>query len=70
MQIVIPLGKLWFLPMAGKMNVPLLDLSEQNQKLRPEIEAALGRVLDSNGFILGSEVKSLEDELASYCGTK
>ncbi len=52
------------------MNVPLLDLSEQNRDLRPEIEAALGRVLDTNGFILGSEVKALEEELAEYCGTK
>ncbi len=52
------------------MNVPLLDLTEQNRKLRPEIEAALRRVLDTNGFILGSEVKALEDELAAYCGTK
>jgi dTDP-4-amino-4,6-dideoxygalactose transaminase len=52
------------------MNVPLLDLTEQNQKLRPEIEAALGRVLDTNAFILGGEVKALEDELATYCGTK
>jgi dTDP-4-amino-4,6-dideoxygalactose transaminase len=52
------------------MKVPLLDLSEQNKKLRPEIEAALGRVLDTNGFILGSEVAALEKELAAYCGTK
>jgi dTDP-4-amino-4,6-dideoxygalactose transaminase len=52
------------------MKVPLLDLTEQNSRLRPEIEAALGRVLDTNGFILGSEVKALEDELAAYCGTK
>jgi dTDP-4-amino-4,6-dideoxygalactose transaminase len=52
------------------MKVPLLDLAEQNQNLRPEIEAALGRVLDTNGFILGSEVKALEEELAAYCGTK
>lgn len=52
------------------MNVALLDLTEQNRRLRPEIEAALGRVLDTNGFILGSEVKALEDELATYCGTK
>ena len=52
------------------MKVPLLDLTEQNQNLRPEIEAALGRVLDTNGFILGSEVKALEEELAAYCGTK
>ena len=52
------------------MNVPLLDLKEQNNLLRPEIEAALGRVLDTNGFILGGEVAALEQELADYCQTK
>ncbi len=52
------------------MNVPLLDLKEQNSLLRPEIEAALARVLDTNGFILGKEVAELECELAGYCGTK
>ena len=52
------------------MKVPLLDLSEQNQSLRPEIEAALGRVLDTNAFILGGEVAALEKDLAEYCGTK
>ncbi len=51
------------------MKVPLLDLEEQNSLLRPEIEAALGRVLDSNGFILGDEVAQLEKDLAIYCGT-
>ena len=52
------------------MKVPLLDLAEQNQTLRPEIEAALGRVLDTNGFILGAEVAALEKELAEYCEAK
>ncbi len=52
------------------MKVPLLDLAEQNQLLRPEIEIALGRVLDTNGFILGAEVAALENELAEYCGVK
>ncbi len=52
------------------MKVPLLDLKEQNEALRPEIEAALGRVLDTNGFILSGEVAELECELAGYCGTK
>src|SRR5687767_12491558 len=52
------------------MKVPLLDLKEQNSRLRPEIEAALGRVLDTNAFILGGEVAELERELAEYCGTK
>jgi dTDP-4-amino-4,6-dideoxygalactose transaminase len=52
------------------MKVPLLDIKEQNDSLRPEIEAALNRVLDTNGFILGAEVAALERELAAYCGTK
>jgi dTDP-4-amino-4,6-dideoxygalactose transaminase len=52
------------------MHVPLLDLKQQNGYLRAEIESALGRVLDSNSFILGGEVAELEKELALYCGTK
>ena len=52
------------------MKVPLLDIKEQNEFLRLEIEAALGRVLDTNGFILGAEVAALETKLADYCGTK
>src|SRR5437762_3715077 len=52
------------------MKVPLLDLSEQHRQLRTEIEAAIGRVLDTNAFILGAEVAELEKEIAVYCGTK
>lgn len=52
------------------MKVPLLDLKEQNDALRPMIEAALARVLDSNGFILGDEVAALEKELAEYCNVE
>ncbi|MGI8786616.1 MAG: DegT/DnrJ/EryC1/StrS family aminotransferase [Pyrinomonadaceae bacterium] len=49
------------------MKVPLLDLKEQNDSLRPEIDEAIKRVLDSNGFILGAEVQTLEKDLADYC---
>jgi dTDP-4-amino-4,6-dideoxygalactose transaminase len=52
------------------MIVPLLDIKQQNETLRPEIETALGRVLDTNGFILGDEVKALETEVAEYSQTK
>ncbi len=51
------------------MKVPLLDLKVQNDSLRTEIDAAIKKVLDSNGFILGSEVVELEKELAAYCQT-
>jgi dTDP-4-amino-4,6-dideoxygalactose transaminase len=51
---------------AAKMQVPLLDLKQQHAALREELGAALGRVLDSQQFILGEDVRLLETELARY----
>ena len=48
--------------------VPLCDLLAQYRELRPQLEAALGRVLASGQVILGPEVAALEEELARYCG--
>jgi dTDP-4-amino-4,6-dideoxygalactose transaminase len=48
------------------MQVPLLDLKQQHAALREELRAALERVLDSQQFILGEDVRLLESELASY----
>ncbi len=51
---------------ATKMQVPLLDLKRQHLNLRDELRAALTRVLDSQQFILGEDVRLLESELARY----
>ncbi len=48
--------------------VPLLDLKRQYAQIRPEVMAAIERVCSSQHFILGEEVRSLEREIASYCG--
>ncbi|HKG13170.1 MAG TPA: DegT/DnrJ/EryC1/StrS family aminotransferase [Pyrinomonadaceae bacterium] len=48
------------------MQVPLLDLKRQHESLREELREALGRVLDSQQFILGEDVRRLEEELAAY----
>jgi dTDP-4-amino-4,6-dideoxygalactose transaminase len=50
------------------MQVPLLDLKQQHASLREELRAALERVLDSQQFILGEDVRRLEEELAAYTG--
>lgn len=50
------------------MNVPLLDLRPQYQALKPELDAALERVVESQGFIMGPEVEALEEALARYVG--
>ncbi|HYH84358.1 MAG TPA: DegT/DnrJ/EryC1/StrS family aminotransferase, partial [Pyrinomonadaceae bacterium] len=52
------------------MQVPLLDLKQQHDALRDELRAAVGRVLDSQQFILGEDVRLLEAELARYTGTR
>src|ERR1044072_2757046 len=52
------------------MKVPLLDLSIQHQNLREELRQAIDGVMDSQQFILGSEVTALEHELAEYCHSR
>ncbi len=52
------------------MTVPLLDLTLQYQSLKPELDAAVMRVVESQRFVLGAEVEALEAELASYMGVK
>src|ERR1700726_4175301 len=47
--------------------IPLLDLRAEYHELKSEIDAAVGRVLESGQFILGKEVAGLEEEFASYC---
>ena len=50
------------------MNVPLLDLEAQYRPLREDILAAITRVCDSQRFIMGPEVESLERELSALIG--
>jgi len=50
------------------IKVPYLDLKAQYKSIKPEIDAAIARVLDSCQFILGGEVAGFEQEFAAYCG--
>ena len=52
------------------MKVPLIDLSGQHRALRADLIEAVTRVIDSQQFVLGAEVASLEEELAEYSTTK
>jgi len=53
----------------ANVKVPYLDLKAQYQSIKPEIDAAIARVLDSCQFVLGSEVAAFEQDFAKYCGT-
>jgi dTDP-4-amino-4,6-dideoxygalactose transaminase len=48
--------------------IPMVDLKAQRARLRPELDAALARVLDSTQFIGGEECAAFEAELAAACG--
>lgn len=48
------------------MEVPMLDLKEQYQQLKPEIDQALQDVMESSRFILGPNVKKLEQDIAAF----
>lgn len=52
------------------MNVPLLDLQAQYVALRDDLQQAVQRVMSSQRFVLGDEVRGLENSIAGYCQTK
>lgn len=50
--------------------IPFLSLHAAYLELKPEIDAAIARVLDSGWYILGEEVDAFEAEWAMYCEAK
>lgn len=47
--------------------IPFVDLKAQYQSIKPEIDDAVARVLESSQFVLGSEVAAFEEEYTAYC---
>jgi dTDP-4-amino-4,6-dideoxygalactose transaminase len=52
------------------MKIPLVDLKAQYASIKPEIDAAVQRVLDETDFIGGSAVTEFEQSFAAYCGAR
>jgi len=52
------------------IRVPFLDLKRQDEELRQELLRAFDAFLASGRRILGSQVRSLEEEFASFCGLR
>ncbi len=52
------------------MKVPLLDLAGQYRSIRREVLDEVRKVCDSQHYILGRNVSSLESEIAAYCGAR
>jgi UDP-2-acetamido-2-deoxy-ribo-hexuluronate aminotransferase len=52
------------------MSIPFIDLKIQYQSLKPQIQARIDAVLEHGQYIMGPEVKELEDKLAAFTGAK
>lgn len=55
---------------AVKMNVPMFDLKEQYLNIKKEINEALEMVMLNAHYILGPNVKKIEQDVAAYCNVK
>ena len=52
------------------MKVPNFDLPAQIRSIRPELDAAIARTLDSCSFCLGPDVTRFERDFAAYVGAE
>ncbi len=50
--------------------IPLCDLKKQYQSLKAEIDAAMQEAAAQTQYILGPNVKQLEQEVAEFCGCR
>jgi dTDP-4-amino-4,6-dideoxygalactose transaminase len=48
--------------------IPFLDLKAQYAAIKPELDAAVLRVLASGQYVLGDEVAAFEEEFSAFCG--
>lgn len=51
-------------------SIPLVDLQTQSAKIKDEVLARIGRVIDKSNYILGEEVAEFETQFAAYCGVE
>lgn len=47
-----------------------IDLAQQQARIRKQIEGNIAAVLDHGNYIMGPEIRSLEEKLARYVGAK
>jgi UDP-2-acetamido-2-deoxy-ribo-hexuluronate aminotransferase len=52
------------------MSIPFIDLKSQYRALQPQIQARINTVLEHGQYIMGPEVRELEQRLETYTGAK
>ena len=52
------------------MNIPFVDLAEQQRRIRADLDRRIGQVMDHGAYINGPEVAELEVKLAAFAGCR
>lgn len=52
------------------MKINLMNIKAHHNELKSEINQAVSEILDSCNFILGENVRGIENEIAQYCGVR
>lgn len=52
------------------MGMAFIDLKAQQERIKPDLMAAMNRVLEHGAYVMGPEVQQLERELAAFAGTR
>ncbi len=50
--------------------IPFIDLAAQQDRIRPQIDSALQKVLNHGQYIMGPEIAALETQLAQFTNTR
>lgn len=51
-------------------SIPFIDLKAQYQAIKPQIQERINRVLEHGQYIMGPEVREMEERLETYSGAK
>ena len=52
------------------MTIPFIDLATQQKRIKPQIDAAIAKVLAHGAYVMGPEVRQFEADLAAFAGAK
>ena len=63
-------ARTWLLALDNEKAIDFIDLKTQQDQIRPALEQNIHRVLHHGQYIMGPEIKQLEERLAEYVGVK
>jgi len=52
------------------MSIAFIDLAAQQRRIKPQIDAAIARVLAHGQYVMGPEVRQFEEQLAAFAGAR